>query len=130
LQNLVYCDIRWRLLLILEMTVFLPVWNSHCTRVRFTVTVSCSDELAVHSCPSAYGGGLRKSRADCSAVGVYCVTMPLQQSYRGSLYIKVAAVLPHGAVARRHIIGRWCSETATADGGKIYTLWKEAWVSL
>jgi len=32
------------------MTVFLPVWNSHCTRVRFTVTVSCSDGLAVHSC--------------------------------------------------------------------------------
>jgi len=28
--------------LILAMTVFLPVWNSHCTRVRFTVTVSCS----------------------------------------------------------------------------------------
>ena len=32
------------------MTVSLPVWNSHCTRVRFTVTVSCSNELAVHSC--------------------------------------------------------------------------------
>jgi len=30
------------------MTVFLPVWNSHSTRVRFTVTVSCSD--GVHSC--------------------------------------------------------------------------------
>jgi len=30
---------------------FLPVWNSHCTRVRFTVLVSCSEELAVHSCP-------------------------------------------------------------------------------
>ena len=28
---------------------FLPVWNSHCTRVRFTDIVSCSDELAVHS---------------------------------------------------------------------------------
>jgi len=30
---------------------FFPAWNSHCTRVRFTVTVSCSHELAVHSCP-------------------------------------------------------------------------------
>ena len=30
---------------------FLRVWNSHCTRVRFTVVVSCSDELAVDSCP-------------------------------------------------------------------------------
>jgi len=37
--------------LILAMTVFLPVWNLHCTRVRFTVVVSCNDELAVHSCP-------------------------------------------------------------------------------
>jgi len=25
--------------------------NSNCTRARFTVLVSCSDELAVHSCP-------------------------------------------------------------------------------
>ena len=33
---------------------FLLVWNSHCTRVRFTVIVSCSDELAVHSCPLLY----------------------------------------------------------------------------
>ena len=36
--------------LILAMTAFLPVWNSHCTRVRFTVTMSCSDGLAIHSC--------------------------------------------------------------------------------
>ena len=27
------------------------MWNSHCTRVRFTVTVWCSNELAIHSCP-------------------------------------------------------------------------------
>jgi len=37
--------------LILAMTVHLPVWHSHCTRARFTVLVSCSAELAVHSCP-------------------------------------------------------------------------------
>ena len=30
---------------------FLPVWNSHCTRVRFTLIVWCSDKLAIHSCP-------------------------------------------------------------------------------
>jgi len=30
---------------------FLRVWNSHCTRVRFIVVTSCSDELVVHSCP-------------------------------------------------------------------------------
>jgi len=33
------------------MAVCLPVWHSHCTRNRFTVLVSCSDELTVHSCP-------------------------------------------------------------------------------
>ena len=34
--------------LMLAMTVFLPIWHSHCTRVRFTVLVTCSYELAVH----------------------------------------------------------------------------------
>jgi len=37
--------------LILAMTLYLPVWHSHCTRASFTVPVRCSDELAVHSCP-------------------------------------------------------------------------------
>jgi len=36
------------------MTVVLSVWNSHRTRVRFKVIVSCRDELAVHSCPLLY----------------------------------------------------------------------------
>ena len=35
----------------LQWKFFLPAWNSHCTRVRFTVTLSCINELAVHSCP-------------------------------------------------------------------------------
>jgi len=33
------------------MTVYLPVLHAHCTRVRFTVLMSCSDEFTVHSCP-------------------------------------------------------------------------------
>jgi len=53
--------------------------------------------------PSAYRGGLRKSWADCSTVGLYCVTIPLQQTCKGSLYITVAGVLPHGAVERRRL---------------------------
>jgi len=36
--------------LILALTVYLPVSHSHCTSARFIVIVSCSDELAVHSC--------------------------------------------------------------------------------
>jgi len=35
--------------LILTMRVYFPMWHSHCTRARFTVLVSCNDELAVHS---------------------------------------------------------------------------------
>jgi len=38
--------------LILAMPVYFPVWHSHCTRVSFTVLVSCRGELrTVHSCP-------------------------------------------------------------------------------
>jgi len=86
------------------MTVFLPVLNSHCTRVRFTVTVSCSDGLAIHSVSFfACRGGLWKSRADCSALGLYCVTIPWQQTRKGSLYITVAGDLLHETVARRHL---------------------------
>jgi len=33
------------------MTVCWRVWYSHCTRARFNPLVSCSDELAVYSCP-------------------------------------------------------------------------------
>jgi len=33
------------------MTVYLPVVPSRCTRASFTVVMSFSDELAVHSCP-------------------------------------------------------------------------------
>jgi len=32
------------------MTVYLPEWNSHCTRANCTVLVPYSDELAIHSC--------------------------------------------------------------------------------
>jgi len=35
----------WSVGLILAMTVYFPIWHSHCTRVRFTVLVTCSYEL-------------------------------------------------------------------------------------
>jgi len=57
-------------------------------------------------------GELRKSRADCSAVGLYCVTIPWQQTCKGSLYITVAGALLHETVERTHL-GRQCSETVT-----------------
>jgi len=37
--------------LFLAMPVYLPISHSHCPRARFINQVSCSDELAVHSCP-------------------------------------------------------------------------------
>ena len=97
--------LKFRLIdLIFAMTVFLPVWNSHCTRVRFTIIVPCSDELAVHSCPSfVCRGGLRMWWADCSTVGFYCVTIPRQQTCKGSLCIPVTGVLWHETVERRHL---------------------------
>jgi len=39
------------LVLVLAITVYLQVRHSNCARARFTVLVSCSAELAVHSCP-------------------------------------------------------------------------------
>jgi len=35
---------------IFAIPLYFPVWHSHCTTVKFTVLVSCSGELAVHSC--------------------------------------------------------------------------------
>jgi len=53
-----------------------------------------------HVSSFACRGGLRKSRADCSAVGVYCVTITWQPTCKGSLYITMAGVLLHETVER------------------------------
>jgi len=54
--------------------------------------------------PSFAGrGGLRKSRADFSTVGLYCVTITWQQICKGSLHITVAGVLLHETVERRRL---------------------------
>jgi len=57
---------------ILAMTVYLPVRHSHCRRVRITVLVPCSKELAVH----LYSIAWPNLGTDFSAVGLYCVTIP------------------------------------------------------
>jgi len=48
------CLVNLKLIeLILAITVYFPVWHSHCTRAKFTVLVSCHDELLTfHSCPA------------------------------------------------------------------------------
>jgi len=63
------------------MTVHFPVWYSHCTRARFTVLASCSDELTVRSCPLIClprQCKLRNLRADCCTLGLYCITITWQ----------------------------------------------------
>jgi len=55
-----------------------------------------------HVSSFACRGELRKSRADCSTVGLYCVTITWQQICKGSLYITVTGVLLHETVERRH----------------------------
>jgi len=53
----------------LAMTVYLPVWHSHCTRSRFRVMVSCSGKLAVHSCTLLY---LQRRVAKLASRLFYC----------------------------------------------------------
>ena len=78
---------------------------------------------AIHSCPLfACRGGLRKSRADCSAVGLYCVTITWQQILKGSRYITGAGVLLHETVERRlHILAGNAARQWHADSGKSRT---------
>ena len=51
LENLTSVAQFWLADSFLAITVYLSVWPSHCTRTRFTVLLSCSGELALHSCP-------------------------------------------------------------------------------
>jgi len=75
---------------ILAITLYLPVWHSHCTRARFTAPVWCSDELAVHSCPlRLQTQTLRNLRAHCSTVDLCCVTISWQRIFKGSLQVTI-----------------------------------------
>jgi len=70
------------------MTVYFPVWHPHRISARFTVMVSCSDELAVHSCPLLC---LQRQFAEvasgCSTVGLLCVTITWSQIFKGALRV-------------------------------------------
>jgi len=71
--------------LILAMTIYLPVWHSHCTRFRFTVLVSCSDDMSLkvtHVRSLEWRGRLPYGRLpveagcvreDCSTVGLWSI---------------------------------------------------------
>jgi len=77
--------------------------TSHCTRVRFTVILSCRDELAVHTGPFLCVQRRVAKVASWSTVGLHCVIITRQQICKGSLYITVAGVLFHETVERTHL---------------------------
>jgi len=68
----------------------------------FTVTVSCRDELAVHSCPllclqrRAIGSGLFYVRS-------LLRNNDMATNLQGSPHVAVVDVLPHVAVESRHL---------------------------
>jgi len=72
---------KFRLInLIVAMTLYFPSWHRRCTRTRFTVVVSCNDEIAVRSCPRLC---LQKQVAELATglmncCGLYCVTIKRQ----------------------------------------------------
>ena len=101
--------------LILEMT-FLPVWNTHCTRVRFTVIVSCSysDEFAVHSCPLLF---LQRWVTKVPSGLLYCWSSLRNNNmatnlYRLTLYCGSRLFVAWETVERTHL-GKQCSDTVT-----------------
>jgi len=51
LENLTSAAQFRLIVLFIAIIVYLPLWHSHYTRARFTVLVSGSGEVAVHSCP-------------------------------------------------------------------------------
>ena len=77
-------------------------------------------------------GGLRKSRADCSTVGLYCVTTTWQQIFKSSLYITVAGVFCYMRLLNVHILAGNAARQWHTDSGKprafLLCEKKHAWV--
>ena len=71
----------------------LPISHSHCTRVRLTARVTCSDELAIHLTRFfACRGRLRNSGANYFTVGLFCVTITWQQIFEDALEVTVVDI--------------------------------------
>ena len=109
------------------------LWISHCTRVRFTVTVSCSDGLEVHSCLVLY----LQRRVVKVASGLFCFWSLLRNNTvatnpQRSLYITVAGVLLRETWTQTswQVMQRDSDMLiAVSYVAYICTLWNEAWVS-
>ena len=79
--------------LILAMTVYFPVWHSHCTRTKFTFLAAMSCLQSTHVSSFACRGRLRNLGTDCFTIGLHCVTTTWQQIFKGSLQVAAIGIL-------------------------------------
>jgi len=130
-----------------EVGIFIPInWFGSCSENFFAGMKLTLHKSQVHSlCHAvmslqfthvssfACRGVLRKSRVDCSTVGLYRVTIPWQQTCKSSRYITVAGVLLPETVERTHILAGNAARHRHADSGKprTFTLCekKHEWVN-
>jgi len=91
--------------LILATAVHFLVWHSHCTGAKFTVLVSCRDELlTVHSCPLLWlQRQIAKLGKEFSIIDLYCVTITWQQIFKRSLQVAAIGILPPVTVEHWHL---------------------------
>jgi len=68
------------------------IWCYAVMRLQFT-----------HVCSFACRGRLRNLRADCSTVGLYCVTVTWQRIFKCLRKVAAVGVLPHVTVEGRHL---------------------------
>jgi len=117
------------------MAVYLPVWYSHCTRATFTVWW-CHALVSLqftHVRSFGYRDRLQNSRADCSTVGLYCVTKD-GKIIKGSLQVTVAGVLLHVTVENRHVstlagnaARQWLLRAVSHCWIRFFSTWNVLW---
>jgi len=89
---------------------------THCKRVRFTVLLTCSDELAVHLNQLFC---LQRQVAKLGSELFYY--WPLLRNnnmatiFEDALEVTVVGVLPHVTIERRQLAGNGASETVISD---------------
>jgi len=90
--------------LILAMAVYLPVWHSRCTKARFSVLVSCDDELVVHSCPLlCLQGQVAKLASGLFYSWSLLRSNKTATNLQYSLQVTILGVLSHVTAERRHL---------------------------
>ena len=84
--------------LCLAMTVYLPVWHSHCTRADSLFWCHCHAVLILQFTHARYFAcSCRWSnlRTVCSTIGLHCVTITRHQILKDLLQVMVLWLFPH-----------------------------------